>query len=147
MDQPMEPTAVGQAAANGDAEAADSLPPAPLGDPEDGSVPDATGEDATAGQRLSALSKMVPKARPKMMQPGSNEEKLYRVSIKFKVGNGWRGSKNRDFPGRLFRKSERAVLMDWAEQFRQGESIKEHQEDKRSVQLPPNQKGRASNRR
>eukprot|EP00946_MAST-07B_sp_MAST-7B-sp1_P000035 g35.t1 len=84
---------------------------------------------------------MVPKARPKMMQPGSNEEKLYRVSIKFKVGNGWRGSKNRDFPGRLFRKSERAVLMDWAEQFRQGESIKEHQEDKRSVQLPPNQKG------
>ena len=40
-------------------------PPAPLGDPEDGSVPDATGEDATAGQRLSALSKMVPKVRPR----------------------------------------------------------------------------------
>ncbi len=43
-----------------------------------------------------------------------------RVSIKFKVGMGWRGTKARDFPGRFFRPAEKKVLREWGAQFWDG---------------------------
>ena len=66
---------------------------------------------------------------------------LFRVSIKFKVGHGWRGSINRDFPGRCFSHLHRSILLAWAEEFRQGKSAQIEPKDERFVKLPQNQKG------
>ena len=59
-----------------------------------------------------------------------------RVSITFKIGYGWRGTKSRDFPGRHFAREERDLIQEWAQQFRRGESLFALPEDERYIALP-----------
>ena len=61
------------------------------------------------------------KSLPDSKQDGkSSKEKRFRVAIKFEIGEGWRGTKSRDFPGRHFLLEERNTLFEWAEEFRNG---------------------------
>ena len=75
---------------------------------------------------------------PKKTIDNKSKNKLSRVSIKFKVNPTWRGSINRDFPGRMFNFRNRQVLQEWAEQFRNGVSLYQTalEEDARIVNLP-----------
>jgi hypothetical protein len=75
---------------------------------------------------------------------GSEEEqKRLRVSIKFKVASGWRGTKSRDFPGRMFLPEERALLREWASDFRHGVLLSQvgKEKDLRIVNYPKNNSG------
>ena len=68
--------------------------------------------------------------------------KVLRASITFKIGNGWRGSKSRDFPGRNYTRSERDLLQYWGSQFRRGESYVQDPRDARTVCLPSDSRRR-----
>ena len=74
----------------------------------------------------------------------TKQSKSIRVSITFKVGFGWRGTKSRDFPGRHFVKHERDLIQKWAKDFRKGEScfLPEAQDDTQVLILPDGAKRR-----
>ena len=61
-----------------------------------------------------------------------------RATIKFDINVGWRGTKQRDFPGRYFSPSDRDLLREWAGEFRSGLSRieAEKENDERKIQLP-----------
>ena len=100
-------------------------------------TPDAS--DSRGGSRGGtdlAAAAAVPGPKPK--------NKSIRVSITFKIGFGWRGTKSRDFPGRHFGKQERDIIHSWAKEFRQGKSIllPPKSPDKRVLILPVGAKRR-----
>ena len=59
-----------------------------------------------------------------------------RVSITFKIGYGWRGTKSRDFPGRHFNRVDGDLIQEWAREFRGGDSLFPAVPDKRFIALP-----------
>jgi hypothetical protein len=69
-----------------------------------------------------------------------------RVSITFKVGSGWKGTKSRDFPGRTFTASDRDVLHSWASDYRGGiaavrpssDQSSDNRFDNNTIMLPAN---------
>ena len=71
---------------------------------------------APGGTRVDATdaADSVAAGRARVLEPNS---KFIRVSITFKVGFGWRGTKSRDFPGRHFGKGDRDILHSWAKSF------------------------------
>ena len=65
-----------------------------------------------------------------------------RVTISFDVGEGWHGTKNRDFPGRHFSNTETLLLREWSNEFREGVPCTLEKPDTRTVKLPKTQKKR-----
>ena len=77
---------------------------------------------------MSAPTTTLAKARQK-------ETRNIRVSITFKIGSSWRGTRSRDFPGRKFGKEERDILQRWAVEFRRGE-VEHKESDTHKVVIP-----------
>ena len=79
---------------------------------------DASAASVTGSAAASAASSAA-SAESGVPTP-SGKPARYRVAIKFKIGEGWRGTKSRDFPGRHFLLDERELLFEWADEFRRG---------------------------